>query len=491
MTQRPISALICMLALLSGCGGGSSGGGGGGTVSGGTGGAGGGVIAPPTGTGCSLRERQDWAASQLREWYLFAETLPATLSPASYTNVSDYVDALTATARSQRRDRFFTYVTSIAEENAFYNSGASAGFGIRLSYDTAANRVFVNEAFEGAPALVAGIDRGAEIVAIGTDASNLRTTASLMASGGAGAVTDALGPSTAGTTRVLRITDPAGTRNITVAKADYNLTPVSSRYGVKVLNDGGKQVGYVNLRTFIDTADPALRSAFAQFRSAGITEVIVDLRYNGGGLVSIAELFGNLLGRNRSTSDVFSITTFRPEKASNNSTDRFAPQSQSIAPTKLAFIGAAGTASASELVINSMRPYLLNNAALIGTNTFGKPVGQIALDRAACDDRLRVVAFSTQNANNSGFYYDGLAPVMEQTCQASDDVKFPLGDAREASVARALDFLAGRSCSRISAADPRTASLHGGEGVTLSERPLELLTPERPNTQQREVPGSF
>lgn len=484
MKRRPFSALAAMLAMLSACGGG---GGSGGSASVGSGTSGGGG-----GTGCTLRERQDWAAAQLREWYLFPETLSATLDPAPYATVSDYIDALTATARGQRRDRYFTYITSIAEENAFYNSGASAGFGIRLSYDTAANRVFVNEAFEGAPALAAGIDRGAEILAIGTDAANLRTTASLMASGGAGAVTDALGPTTAGTTRVLRISDPTGTRNLTVTKATYNLTPISNRYGVKVLNDGGRQVGYVNLRTFIDTADPALRAAFAQFRSAGITDVVIDLRYNGGGLVSIAKLFGDLLGRNRSTSDVFSLTTYRPEKSSRNSTDRFAPQSQSIAPTRIAFIGASGTASASELVINSMRPYLLNNAALVGTNTYGKPVGQIALDRSACDDRLRVIAFSTQNANNAGFYYDGLAPVMEQTCQASDDVAFPLGDAREASVARALDFLAGRSCTPISAAaDERTAALRDGEPVALRDRQLELLTPDRPNTPQREVPGSF
>lgn len=489
MKQRPLSALAGILAMLSACGGGGGGGGtatGGGTTGGGTTGGG------TTGSGCSLRERQDWAAAQLREWYLFPETLPATLDPAPYANVSDYVDALTATARGQRRDRYFTYVTSIAEENAFYNSGASAGFGIRLSYDTAANRVFVNEAFEGAPALAAGIDRGAEIIAIGTDASNLRTTASLMASGGSGAVTDALGPTTAGTSRVLRITDGSGTRNLTVTKATYNLTPVSSRYGVKILNDGGRQVGYVNLRTFIDTADPALRSAFAQFRSAGITEVIIDLRYNGGGLVDVAELFGDLLGRNRSSSEVFSLTTYRSEKSNNNSTKRFASQSQSIAPTRIAFIGASGTASASELVINSMRPYLGNNAALVGTNTFGKPVGQIARDRSACDDRLRVIAFSTQNANNAGFYYDGLARVMEQTCQATDDVAFPLGDAREASVARALDFLAGRSCTRIAAtADARTAGLRDGEATTLRDRQLELLTPDRPNTPQREVPGSF
>jgi hypothetical protein len=60
-------------------------------------------------------------------------------------------------------------------------------------------------------------------------------------------------------------------------------------------------------------------------------------------------------------------------------------------------------------VINAFIPYFRANAALIGTNTFGKPVGQIGLDRAACDDRLRVVAFRTENAERQGDYFDGLA----------------------------------------------------------------------------------
>lgn len=480
--RKPATAVLSLAMILSACGG--SGGGGSVVTPPISGGGSTPTPTPPT-TGCTLRDRQDWAAVQLREWYLFPETLPASLSPAGYTNVGDYIDALTATARSQGRDRYFTYVTSIAEENAYYSSGSSAGFGVRLSYDSAAGRVFVAEAFEDTPALAAGIDRGAEIVAIGTSAANMRTVSSIMASSGAQGVTDALGPSTVGTTRILRVTDAAGTRDLSVAKADYTLTPVSSRYGAKILDDGGRRVGYVNLRTFISTADPALRAAFAQFRAAGITEVIVDLRYNGGGLVSIAELMGDLMGANRATSDVFSYTTFRPEKAAENETRLFQPKTQSIAPTRIAFIGTGGTASASELVVNAFIPYLHANAALIGTNTYGKPVGQIALDRAACDDRLRVIAFATQNAARQGNYFSGLAGTVEASCRAGDDVAYPLGDAREASTKAALDFLAGRSCTAIST---------GGQGAMALRSAAvtrELLTPERPSTVQREVPGAF
>lgn len=484
--RRPLSALLT-LSLLSACGGG--GGGGSGSISAPSPTPTPTPVAtssptPTASTGCSLRERQDWALAQLREWYLFPETLPASLDPTPYTSVDTYLDALTATARSQRRDRYFTYVTSIAGENAYYSSGQTAGFGFRLTTNAAQRRVVVAEAFEGTPALGAGIDRGTEILAIGPSEAFLRPVSEIIAASGSAGVTQVLGPDTPGTTRVFRISDPAaGTKVVTVAKANYELIPVSSRYGAKIIEDGAKKVGYINLRTFISTADPALRQAFAQFRTAGVTELILDLRYNGGGLVSIANLLGDLMGGNRTGSDVFSYTAFNPSKSAENSTRYFQPQLQSIGVTKVAFIGLSGTASASELVTNAFIPYLRANAALVGTNTYGKPVGQIALDRAGCDDRLRVVAFATQNAARQGAYFDGLAGVMERTCSAADDLSFPLGDPREGSTRVALDFLAGRSCSPISSAPVGAAAR-----MTAAQ---ELLTPERPSTVQREVPGLF
>ena len=478
--HRRLGTAMALAALLSGCGGG------------------GGSSpppppAPPTGAlppspppappsssaGCSLKDRQIWAGNQLYEWYLFPETLPPNPVPVQ-NSVEGYIDALTATARAQGRDRYFTYLTSIAEENAFYNSGSSAGFGFRLSISS--GRVFVAEAFEGTPALNAGIDRGTEILAIGTNAGNLATVASIIAAQGNGGVTAALGPSDPGVTRVLQIKDASGTRNVTISKADFELTPVSSRYGARIIDDNGRRVGYVNLRTFISTADPALRQVFAQFRANGISEIVVDLRYNGGGLVSIANLMGDLLGGNRSTSEAFSFTRFRPEKSQNDSARYFMPQPQSVASTRLAFIGTGGTASASELVINSFVPYLGTNLALVGTNTYGKPVGQIALDRPQCDDRLRVVAFGTVNAAGRGDYFSGLASSVAASCRAVDDLSRPLGDPQEDSIRQALDFLAGRSCTPIT----------GSAGQqSIAPRRQELLSPERPSTIQREVPGAF
>ncbi len=468
--------VLAMVASLASCGGGGSGSGGGGVTP---------TPSPtptpaPTVAGCSLSERQSWVLSQMQEWYLLPDLFDAAVNKGAHSTVQSYIDALVAPARAQSKDRYFTYITSIAEENAFFNSGATAGFGIRLSYDSVNRRLFVMEGYEGAPGLAAGLDRGTEILSIGTTANTLQTVTLLFAAGGAQSVSDALGASTAGTSRTMQLRTNGVDSTITVIKQNFTILPVSSRYGAKVIDDGGRKVGYVNLRTFIDTADPALRSAFATFRTQGITEVIVDMRYNGGGLVSIGELMGDLLNDGRAP-NVFSYTTLRAEKASFNETRPFAAQPQAIAATKIAFIGTGSSASASELVINAQTPYLAANSALIGANTFGKPVGQIGLDKASCDDRLRVVAFRTENANRQGDYFTGLATKVAASCRASDDISRQLGDPAEASVRVALDYLAGRSCTSL------TAAAQSAQAV--SER--QLLGASQPSASQYELPGLF
>ncbi len=442
---------------------------------------------PPPTAGCSLSERQAFALAQLREFYLFPDLLDTSVNPANFSTVQAYIDALVAPARAQNKDRFFTFITSIAEENAFFNSGATAGFGFRLTSNVAEGRVTVAETFEGTPALAAGIDRGTEILAIGGSSTDLLTVKDILAADGPAGVSKALGPGDVGITRVLRVRDKDGTvRDVTLAKAKFEIDPVSDRYGALIINDNGKKVGYINLRVFIgEPAERDLRAAFAQFKAQGITEVIVDLRYNGGGLVSIANLLTNLLLGNRSSSDVLSFTTFRPEKASNNSTTFFMNQPESISATKIAFITTGSSASASELVANAVLPYLGANAALIGSNTFGKPVGQIAVDRPQCDDRLRILAFATQNANKQGDYFNGLASKFSSTCRAPDDLSNQLGNSQETSIKTALDFLAGRACTPIGATS-------GTQGLSVGPGGTELITPAQPKgTIERDLPGAY
>ena len=482
-----IALAACLAPLLAACGGDDNG-----STPTPTPPVGGTPSSPPTSTpgtaGCSLADRKAWAADVIDQTYLFPDLLAQNVNPASYGTVQSYIDALVAPARAQDKDRYFTYITSIEEEQELINSGTNAGFGFRLFYDTSNQRLFVLEAFENAPAFQKNIDRGTEITAIGTSTGNLQSVSSLFASGGAQAVANALGPSTPGTTRVLEIRNGSMTSTVSVTKTEYSLDPLSDRYGVKIINDGGRQIGYINLRTFIVAdASNQLRQAFGQLRSAGVTEVIVDYRYNGGGLVSVAEVMADLLARSY-VDDVFARVTFRPSRSDENSTDLFGAEANAIAATKIAFIGFGGTASASELVINAFVPYLDRDMALVGSNTFGKPVGQEAYDRAACDDRLRVVAFKLENADGEGEYFQGLATTVPVTCRAEDDYTRQLGDPREASVAKSIDFIK----NGPSVCAPITAGSGGiGTRSVMSKRaPLQPALEDR-TAAQHEIPGLF
>jgi hypothetical protein len=151
----------------------------------------------------------------------------------------------------------------------------------------------------------------------------------------------------------------------------------------------------------------------------------------------------------------------RPSKAHLDVTRFFAPKPQSIASMKVAFIATASAGSSSEIIMNAVIPYLGGNTALIGANTYGKPVGQAYLERPACDDRLRAIAFVTQNSQKQGNFYDGMASKFAKTCAASDDLTRPFGDPQEAMVKTALDFLAGRPCG---------PPISGGGGITAQEQ---------------------
>ncbi|MEH3107768.1 MAG: S41 family peptidase [Sphingomonas fennica] len=445
-----------------------------------------------------MRARQDWAAAQLREWYLFPDLLATGVDPARYATVDDYVDALTAPARAQRRDRNFTYLTSIREEDAYYDNGTSEGFGFQLGFVN--DVLLVREAYEGAPALAAGMDRGTVIEAIGTSEATARPVRDLLAEGGGAAVAAALGTGAAGEARYFRfyVGNRQPLRSATITSASYTLQPVSPRYGVQIFDaptstisdvvngqpvfEHYRRTGYLNLRTFVSTADQPMRDAFARFRAAGITDLIVDLRYNGGGLVSSAELLADLIGGARSADDVQSRMTFRPDKAGENVTRRFQPRPESVATVKVAFLTGPGTASASELVINAMTPYLRSESVMVGQNSYGKPVGQIAIDRSECDDRLRIVAFATQNAAGRGDYYGGLRDSVEATCAATDFAA--TFDTADALISIARSRLARPLCT------PMTVASASGDAAPRS-LPPEPLRARRPNAAQQHIEGLF
>ena len=442
--------VLCFFAALTACGGG--------------GGSGGELR-------CTEDVRKSWLLEVTEDWYLFPETLPQDIDPDGFASPQALLDFLTRTAREEGKDRNFSYLTTRAADQSFFGGGQFVGFGLRTHIE-GGSRLWIVEVFEGSPAAAAGLARGAEITAI--DAGDgFRPLAEWLAEDPD--LETALGPAEEGVTRGLRYTLGGATNEVSLTKRLVTIDPVPDVGGAAILPLAGTAgVGYLNLRTFVSTADAQLRQAFDEFRIAGLTDFVIDLRYNGGGLVATTELLGDLLGGARSTSDVFSQTRFNAARApANDEIRRFRDDPAAVAPVRIAFLTTDSTASASELLINSMAPWV--EIAIVGQDTFGKPVGQSAFDLSGCQDRLRLVTFRTDNALDQGSYFDGLAPTLPFACSAADDLSRPQGDPGEAMTAAALDWLATGQCGVLIGAE---AALPKPSGATATA--AKPAAPERP-----------
>lgn len=405
--------------------------------------------APGGGTDCGAARLNSAVLDTARQWYLFPELLPANPNPAAYASVDEFLNVLTAEARAQGKDRFFSSTTSIAQENQLLQ-GQTAGFGFTLLERASPAGVAVGQVFAGSPAADVGFARGDELLAIGESEATLQPISQVLTA--AGGLEGAIGPSTSGLVRALRWRSASGVqRTATLSKRVFGLDAVPAA-SVRVLTlAGGARVGHLTLRSFV--TDPvvsgqaadlaALRAAFARFRSDGVRDVVIDLRYNGGGLVSIAALLLDLLAGDRAGQVAFE-TRYNAQQAARLETQRLATQPETLPALRVAFVVTDRTASASELVINALAPYA--QTAIIGSRTFGKPVGQLAFDIAACDFRLRLVAFRSVNRNGDGDYYGGLPyPGLARSggvaCAASDDLAHEPGDPQEGMTAEALAWI--------------------------------------------------
>lgn len=155
----------------------------------------------------------------------------------------------------------------------------------------------------------------------------------------------------------------------------------------KVITDGTQKIGYLMYNQFARNFDSELNAAFANFKSENINDLIVDLRYNGGGSTTTATYLGSMI-TGQFTGQLFSQEVwndkvreaFSADQFLNNFTDKIVNGDESINSLNLPrvyFIVTGSTASASELVINSLSPYI--NVNLVGTKTVGKQVGSITL----------------------------------------------------------------------------------------------------------------
>jgi carboxyl-terminal processing protease len=435
--------------------------------------------------------------SLAHNWYLWSSELPATINLGDYAGQPTQVllDALTAQPRAEGKDRHFSYMTTQSANATFFEDGQNLGFGFGLLQR--GSQLFVGQVFPGSAVSSAGLARGDELLAIAASAPALDAPASqvpaILAADG---LATALSSSVSQTTRFFRVRKADGSTPpaFSMTNSVYSLEPVPGAATPIILSTGGHTVGYLRLRTFILPAEALLRTAFGAFRAAGVTDVVVDLRYDGGGRLSTAVVLANLLGSGRSSSDVMYSMTFNADHRGYLGPTYFGAEANALAPGKVAFIVDEGSASASELVINALQPYFteagtLPRLAVVGSRTYGKPVGQFGFADPSCDWLLMLISFQIVNADGTGGYFQGLpdAGFKGASCAAADDLGHALGDASEASTGAALQWILGGTCPAgpIAAMTPVLQARRAE-----AARAFEARRPA-PTLAQRHVPGLF
>jgi carboxyl-terminal processing protease len=382
--------------------------------------------------GVAIDLSKDTMFYTFKDEYLWTDVVPdyMTFNPRRFNTLPDLFNALVALKPLDRYS--FLDDGSVAGQ---LQGGISGDFGFDIGYN-APNDLRVIYCYDGSRAYQQGIRRTWQVIAINGDPAisydegsygdgsgkNLQRVSKAMYSSNSTAFT---------------FKKPDGTtQDITVTRSDYSINPVLFS---KAYNFNGHKIGYFVFNSFVDTSKIAVQinNAFNNFMAAGITDLVVDLRYNHGGVVATQEYLANLIaplavGTNNQT--VMYKETFNTNLTNGLYSpyvrNRFLPPpdqqytwgdvfadltgNATVYFTKkgglnlqnVVFIGTRSTASASELLYNSLKPHI--NAKWVGDTTYGKPVGFLGIPVGQYD--MYAISFQSKNSLGEGDYFNGFPP---------------------------------------------------------------------------------
>lgn len=425
----------------------------------------------------SVSDENNWLRSWSHDLYLWYDEI-IDEDPDDFTTPAyfDLMQTFELTPTGAPKDRFhFTFDTEVWEQIS--QSGVSAGYGanIVLISATPPRRAVVALVEAGSPADQAGLERGTVITAVdGVDFVNGTDVDTINAG---------LFPTNSGETHNFDIEDFDGSnpRNVNMVSANVveETVPVA-----QVFNTSAGPVGYMVFTSFIAPGEARLVEEIEAFANANITELILDLRYNGGGFLDIAnELAFMIAGPSFAQGRVFEVLEFNDKHPSVNpvtgaaltpdtfhtTTQGFSLPSGNPLPTlslnRVIILTTDGTASASESIINALRGIDFP-VVLIGQPTTGKPYGFYPTDN--CGTTYFSIQFRGSNAKGFGDYADGFIPTETpleefevQGCDVADDFSRQLGDPDESLLTTALGYTESSDCSSapIITTNPRAARL--------------------------------
>lgn len=427
--------------------------------------------APRTGTGYDGKpfadkagrtlDENNWLRAWTNDTYLWYDEVPD-LDPALYAT-ADYFDVLkthAVTPSGRDKDQFhFTYTTE--EWNALSRAGSSVGYGAQWAFfaDRPPRDLLVAYVEPDSPASVPGVGlrRGDQVLKVnGIDFVNDPTQE------GVDILNAGLFPAAPGTRTRFTVRDVVSgiEREVTLTATAVTSVPVQN---VKILSNEGRKVGYLQFNDHIGTAELQLKTAIEQLRAAQPAELVVDLRYNGGGYLDMASQLAFMVAGEAKTRD----KAFESLRYNNKHTERDPVFGEPLLPTPfwattLGFLApidppqslpsldlrrvyvltGPDTCSASEAFINGLRGIDID-VVQIGGTTCGKPYGFYPQDN--CGTTYFSVQFQGVNAKGFGDYPDGLAP----TCAMPDDFGHALGDPAEARLAAALSHQVTGACPAV------------------------------------------
>lgn len=268
-------------------------------------------------------------------------------------------------------------------------------------------------------------------------------------------------------------------------RAVYPINPVLFD---SVYSEGGKKVGYFVFNTFsnIENNNGAtltkseLDRVFSKFEGAGITNLIVDFRYNGGGSVNTAEYMASKIAPQSAIGKVMysykyndKLTAMASEVGLQDKV--LFKDAGNLNLEHVFFIGSNQTASASELVLNNLRPYV--DVKLVGDTTYGKPVGffsfTLSIFKNGVEKNLAdlyAINFETVNSAGKGGFYNGIVP----DALAGDFVGEPWGGANDENLVKIFKYISTGSYARMTTMERMSKDKSLRIPIKSSIRPLRF-----------------
>lgn len=375
---------------------------------------------------------KDSALAIARDIYLWNEQIPSSFDAKAFQGPIEIMEAIRQFSNEPGFSEPVDHYSFAMDQDEWddLSKGIISDFGLNVFFFTDTDlRVRMVE--EASPAGRAGIKRGWKFIRVAGN-SNITTDNS-----------DFLVENIyqSGSTAFTFEKPDGNTVDVTLNSETYQENPVilDSIYTV-----GAKKAGYVVFNSFLGDTGKVLNEltgVFNQFTGEGVTDIIVDLRYNGGGYVSLAEELANFLIKPSSAGSIMMTQQYNENYADLNDVTVFRKRGL-LNINNVYFIVSENTASASELLINSLKPFM--NVKLVGPEaTFGKPVGFFPIPLGSW--YLFPVSFRSTNGLGVGNYFDGIA--VDQ--QVDDGLDKDWGDVNEEALASVLKHIGTGSFSVV------------------------------------------